>query len=81
MFNFIIKLFIISVLISAVINHTSLLLQCLSSQIIGDVANSKRPLLIIAKVQLRLRVTRSWQKSFAGKKKISDCADVVAFLQ
>ena len=25
---------------------------------IGDVANSKRPLLIILKVQLRLRVTR-----------------------
>ena len=45
---------------------------------IGDVANSKRPLLIILKVQLRLRVTaevqlrlrvtrRSWQKLFAGK--------------
>ena len=34
----------------------------------GDVANSKRPLLIIPKVQLRLRVTRrSWQKLFAGK--------------
>ena len=35
---------------------------------IGDVVNSKRPLLIIPKVQLRLRVTRrSWQKLFAGK--------------
>ena len=34
----------------------------------GDVANSKRPLLIIPKVQLRLRVTRrSSQKLFAGK--------------
>ena len=34
----------------------------------GDVANSKGPLLIIPKVQLRLRVTRrSWQKLFAGK--------------
>ena len=49
---------------------------------IGDVANSKRPLLIITKVQLRLRACallfyfacRSWQKCFAGKK-ISDCAD------
>ena len=30
----------------------------LSSKAIGDVANSKRPLLIIPKVQLRLRVTR-----------------------
>ena len=29
-----------------------------ASQAIGDVANSKRPLLIIPKVQLRLRVTR-----------------------
>ena len=27
-------------------------------KVIGDVANSKRPLLIISKVQLRLRVTR-----------------------
>ena len=46
---------------------------------IGDVANSKRPLLIIPKVQPRLHVTsrsatvrlrvtrRSWQKLFAGK--------------
>ena len=46
--------------------------------LIGDIANSKRPLFIIPKVQLRLRVTRrsatalactrrSWQKLFAGK--------------
>ena len=35
---------------------------------IGNVADSKRPLLIIPKVQLFLRVTRrSWQKLFAGK--------------
>ena len=35
---------------------------------VGDVANSKHPLLIIPKVQLRLRVTRrSWQKLSAGK--------------
>ena len=35
---------------------------------IGDVANSKHPLLIIPKVQLRLRFTRrSWQKLFVGK--------------
>ena len=35
---------------------------------IEDVANSERPLLIIPKVQLRLRVTRrSWQKLFADK--------------
>ena len=35
---------------------------------IGDVANSKCPLLIIPKVQLCLRVTRrSWQKLFASK--------------
>ena len=34
-----------------------------ASASIGDVANSKRPLLIIPKVQLSLRVTRkSWQK-------------------
>ena len=40
----------------------------MSTETIGDVANSKRPLLIIPKVQLRLRVTRrSWQKLFAGK--------------
>ena len=44
---------------------------------IGDVANSKCPLLIITKVQLRLRITRrSWQKFFVGKK-FSDCADAV----
>ena len=52
---------------------------------IGDVANSKRPLLIIPKVQLRLRVTRrSWQKLFAGKnfvKIFGDCADAVVFIQ
>ena len=46
---------------------------------IGDVANSTRPLLIIPKVPLRLRVPaevqlnlrvthRSWKKFFAGKK-------------
>ena len=40
----------------------------MSIPLIGDVANSKRPLLIIPKVQLRLRVTRrSWQKLFASK--------------
>ena len=50
---------------------------------IGDVANSKRPLLIIPKVQLRLRLRvtrRSWQKLFAGKN-FGDCADAVAFIQ
>ena len=30
---------------------------CMTMTIIGDVANSKRPLLIIPKVQLRLRIT------------------------
>ena len=36
--------------------------------LIGDIANSKCPLLIIPKVQLRLRVThRGWQKLLAGK--------------
>ena len=33
---------------------------------IGDVANSKRPLLIITKVQLRLRVTRRSATALAG---------------
>ena len=50
-------------------------------RMIGDVANSKRPLLIILKVQLRLRVTRrSWQKLSAGKN-FGDCADAVAFIK
>ena len=48
---------------------------------IEDVANSKRLLLIIAKVQLCLCVThRSWQKLFAGKN-FGDCVDAVAFIQ
>ena len=33
--------------------------------LIGDVANSKRPLVIIPKVQLRLRVTRRSATAFA----------------
>ena len=62
---------------------------------IGDVANSKRPLLIIPKVQLRLRVTRRSATALApysqklakivcGEKfckNFGDCTDAVVFIQ
>ena len=41
---------------------------------IGDVANSKRPLLIIPKVQLRLRVTRRSATALARYLQKCNCA-------
>ena len=51
-------LWVLSFCVTCVCHYTPIYAQDAMHHPIGDVANSKRPLLVIPKVQLRLRVTR-----------------------